>query len=249
MTKQNNLTHVNNPPLTESPNGGSEIACRFLKAKCYSLLTNLSHKTKNFNNFRARLIINFTVRLQILLSNNQLHTQSQKFTPQNQKELHYFLPNQCKSHKSLKKVKKKKYRNDRDDNKVNYWVHRIPPIDPVGPFSTIPTITHHFSKNYIDGLLASHESLPNSPYFFFIHFLRPAVLRVPSFSRFPTDFIILPISTALRSTYSHGAGTRWNSWRRHYATSRKIPVSIPGGVTEISHRYSPSSRTTPWGPA
>lgn len=68
MTKENNLTHVINLPLTESPNGGSEIACRFLKPKCYSLFTNLSHKTKNFNNSRARLIINFTVRLQIPLS-------------------------------------------------------------------------------------------------------------------------------------------------------------------------------------
>ena len=80
VTKQNSLMHEIILPLKESPNGGSEIACRFLKSKCYSLLTNLSHKAKNFNYSRARLIINVTVRLQILLTKSPV-TQSQKFPP------------------------------------------------------------------------------------------------------------------------------------------------------------------------
>jgi hypothetical protein len=28
-------------------------------------------------------------------------------------------------------------------------------------------------------------------------------------------------------------GTRWFSWLRHYATSRKVAGSIPDGVTDI----------------
>jgi phage anti-repressor protein len=30
-------------------------------------------------------------------------------------------------------------------------------------------------------------------------------------------------------------GTRWRSWLRHRATSRKVAVSIPVGVIEIFH--------------
>jgi len=108
VTKQNNLMHVIILPLTESPNGGSETACRFLKPKCYSSLTNLSHKTKNFNTSRARLIINFTVRLKILLSKSPVTHSVTKISSIKSKELHYFRLNQCESHKSQKKEKKKK---------------------------------------------------------------------------------------------------------------------------------------------
>jgi len=39
-------------------------------------------------------------------------------------------------------------------------------------------------------------------------------------------------------------GTRWRSWLRHCATSRKVAVSIPDGVTGIFHWHNPSGRTT-----
>ena len=38
-------------------------------------------------------------------------------------------------------------------------------------------------------------------------------------------------------------GTRWRSWLRHCATSRKVAGSIPDGVTGIFHRHNPSDRT------
>jgi len=37
-------------------------------------------------------------------------------------------------------------------------------------------------------------------------------------------------------------GTRWRSWLRHCATSRKVVDSIPNGVTGIFHWYNPSGR-------
>jgi hypothetical protein len=38
-------------------------------------------------------------------------------------------------------------------------------------------------------------------------------------------------------------GTRWRSWLRQCATSRKVAGSIPDGVTGIFHWYNPSYRT------
>jgi hypothetical protein len=37
-------------------------------------------------------------------------------------------------------------------------------------------------------------------------------------------------------------GTRWRSWLRHCATSRKAAGSILHGVTGIFHLYNPSGR-------
>jgi hypothetical protein len=37
--------------------------------------------------------------------------------------------------------------------------------------------------------------------------------------------------------------TRWRSWLRHCATSRKVACSIPDGVTGIFHWHNPSGRT------
>ena len=34
--------------------------------------------------------------------------------------------------------------------------------------------------------------------------------------------------------------TRWSSWMRHWATSRKVAGSIPGGVTDVFHSIIPS---------
>ena len=38
-------------------------------------------------------------------------------------------------------------------------------------------------------------------------------------------------------------GTRWCSWSRHCATSRKVAGSIPDGVIGIFHWHNPSGRT------
>jgi hypothetical protein len=38
-------------------------------------------------------------------------------------------------------------------------------------------------------------------------------------------------------------GTRWRSWLRHCATSRKVTGSIPAGVIGIFHWHNPSGRT------
>ena len=38
-------------------------------------------------------------------------------------------------------------------------------------------------------------------------------------------------------------GTRWRSWLRHCATSRKVEGSIPDGFTGIFHWHNPSGRT------
>ena len=44
-----------------------------------------------------------------------------------------------------------------------------------------------------------------------------------------------------QSSFSEG-GTRWCSWLRHYATSRKFAGSIPDGVIGIFHLHNPSGR-------
>jgi hypothetical protein len=41
-------------------------------------------------------------------------------------------------------------------------------------------------------------------------------------------------------------GTRWRSWLRHCATSRKVAGSIPDGVTETFQWLNPSGRTMIW---
>jgi hypothetical protein len=38
-------------------------------------------------------------------------------------------------------------------------------------------------------------------------------------------------------------GTRWHSWLRHYATSRKVAGSIPDEVIGFFNLPNPSSRT------
>ena len=42
-------------------------------------------------------------------------------------------------------------------------------------------------------------------------------------------------------------GTRWRSWLRHCATSRKVAGSIPDGVIGILHWHNPSGRTVALG--
>ena len=47
----------------------------------------------------------------------------------------------------------------------------------------------------------------------------------------------------LRQCILPEGGTRWRSWLRHCATSRKVAGSIPDGVIGIFHRHNPSDRT------
>jgi len=42
---------------------------------------------------------------------------------------------------------------------------------------------------------------------------------------------------------SRYGSTRWRSWLRHCATSRKVAGSIPDGVITIFHCHNPSGRT------
>ena len=42
---------------------------------------------------------------------------------------------------------------------------------------------------------------------------------------------------------SVNGGTRWRSWLRHCATSRKVAGSIPDGVIGIFHWHNPSGRS------
>jgi len=49
---------------------------------------------------------------------------------------------------------------------------------------------------------------------------------------------MLPFTQAFRLW-----GTRWLSWLRHCATSRKVAGSIPDGVIGIFHLHDPSGRT------
>jgi hypothetical protein len=44
----------------------------------------------------------------------------------------------------------------------------------------------------------------------------------------------------LISTTVNSWGTRWRSWLRHCATSRKVAGSLPDGVTGIFHCHNPS---------
>jgi hypothetical protein len=39
----------------------------------------------------------------------------------------------------------------------------------------------------------------------------------------------------INTLVQEGRGTRWRSWLRHCATSRKVAGSIPDGITDIFH--------------
>ena len=60
----------------------------------------------------------------------------------------------------------------------------------------------------------------------------------------PPDWLILMICKFSRLLYHLilRDPTRWRSWLRHWATSRKVAGSIPDGVTGIFH-WHPADRT------
>jgi len=43
--------------------------------------------------------------------------------------------------------------------------------------------------------------------------------------------------------YKYNRGTRWRSWLRHCATSRKVASSIPDSIIEYFHCHNTSGRT------
>ena len=56
-------------------------------------------------------------------------------------------------------------------------------------------------------------------------------------------FVTHPKQKIQNSTKKKYWGTRWRSWLRHCATSRRVAGSIPDGVIENFHWHNPSGRT------
>jgi len=57
-----------------------------------------------------------------------------------------------------------------------------------------------------------------------------------------TIIIIITITTTTTTAVTTG-GTRWCSWLKHCAISRKVGGSIPDGVIRIFHLHNRSGRT------
>jgi len=66
----------------------------------------------------------------------------------------------------------------------------------------------------------------------------PAYLRISVW----TAVCLLPEFTLACAHYSMQWSTRWRSWLRHCATSRKVAGSIPNGSIGIFHWHNTSSR-------
>ena len=72
----------------------------------------------------------------------------------------------------------------------------------------------------------------------FIFLKQCSVFRSSQLYRLLTNCI--PIMIPVR-------GTRWRSWLRHCAKSRKVAGSIPNGVIGIFHWLNPPAALWPWG--
>jgi hypothetical protein len=73
----------------------------------------------------------------------------------------------------------------------------------------------------------------------FTHFpLQLCLLHDPRISNYPNN-----IKWKIQRSSSFLRGTRWRSWLRHCATSRKVAGAIPDGVIGIFHWHNPSGRT------
>ena len=69
-------------------------------------------------------------------------------------------------------------------------------------------------------------------------------VTLQTFSRWRTLVYLYWFSKALWVLWG---GTRWRSWLRHRATSRKVAGSIPDDVNGIFHWHNPSGRTVALG--
>ena len=87
-----------------------------------------------------------------------------------------------------------------------------------------------------DALTASSEKRARS-LFNFIHWL----YQIHRHQKSPTSFAANCKQKLIQW------GTRWRSWLRHCATSRKVAGSIPDGVTGIFHWHNPSGCTVALG--
>jgi hypothetical protein len=119
-------------------------------------------------------------------------------------------------------------------------------------------VTNSKSGNYLhltvgleDHAWTRHTAKRPQPYYVFIHFGQVSV------ENFWTDDSILHLGTPIGLDFtietrwrrvfigyqSRGGSTRWRSWLRHCATSRKVAGSIPDGVTGMFHWHNPFGRT------
>ena len=65
-----------------------------------------------------------------------------------------------------------------------------------------------------------------------------AIITRNSFLPYILFLVIFSLGTSsalflIFSYYNTASGTRWRSWLRHFATSRKVAGSIPNGVIDI----------------
>ena len=83
---------------------------------------------------------------------------------------------------------------------------------------------------------------------FYVGFMVEELVLGQDFLRVLLSLFCFSITPLMFRTYiwfmyhSHGV-TRWRSWLRHCATSRKVTSSIPGGVIGIFHWHNHSGRT------
>ena len=122
--------------------------------------------------------------------------------------------------------------------------HTLGPTDLLHPspaphFKTFQVFLYYYCCCYMTNLST------DSPYLtFFCHFKVSQRRLVCNF--FDVEIILYNILCArlwFVSIPNLTWGTRWRSWLRHCATSRKVAGSIPDGVTGIFHWHNPSGRT------
>jgi len=67
----------------------------------------------------------------------------------------------------------------------------------------------------------------------FVSYIQPDSLKQHSIATFHTMLMVGPILLGIYWVQFTDSRTRWRSWLRHYATSRKVAGSIPDGVIGI----------------
>jgi len=109
------------------------------------------------------------------------------------------------------------------------------PISPLQPQGTSLSALFwsRVSLFYHQWAGGTHDTLPNCD--LLLQFFE-AVLCFRSSQLYRLLTNCIPIMVPVR-------GTRWRSWSRHCATSRKVAGSITDGVIGIFHWHNPSGRT------